>query len=160
MALLVFLALACNKPRESAAVGATLPTSSPDPKPASPLASANGEAVKAALDKLLDLAQNGECSAMAPLIALSHSDTDDDWKRSMRYDVPNERVKVDKECARLQVLVADLKGHKFQDFSQEDESEGQWNIWTVGLQYNDGNTEIHSFAFLPNGNGYLLGDID
>jgi hypothetical protein len=156
--VLACTAVACNAPADG---GATVPAPSATPAPKAIAAdNKDGEAVKAAVEQLFALAQLGDCGAMSSVIALSHTDTDQDWKRSLRYDSPTERVMADKECARLQVLVADLKAHRFIEFAQEDESEGQWNIWVVELQYNDGNAEQHSFAFLPSGNGYLLGDID
>lgn len=128
------------------------------PKPA-PVA-AGGEAVKAAVEQLFDFAKKGDCAAMAPLLALRNSNTAEDWKRGLRYDMPKEKVMVDKQCAQLQVIMAGLKTYDYKEFAQETESEGEWNIWVLDMQYEDGSKEERAFAFLKNGNGYILGDID
>jgi hypothetical protein len=160
IALLLSLALACNKPTPAAAPDPQPPVGSGQDTPPKPSNPAAGEPVKAVLEQVIALAKQGDCAALAPFLVLRHTDAADDWKRSLRYDTPAERVMADKECARLQVLFTDLKAHTYQDFAQEDESEGQWNIWTLDLQYNDGSSEAHAFAFLPLGNSYVLGDID
>jgi hypothetical protein len=155
-ASLMLLLMACNQP---AGTGVQLP---PTPKPILEpgKTTEGGEPVKKAVEQLLDLAKVGDCAAMAPLLALRQSNTDQDWKRGMRYDTPTERAAVDKQCAQLQVIMTGLKAHTYKEFAQEKESEGEWNIWTVEMLYEDGSQEDRAFAFLRNGNGFILGDID
>lgn len=159
-ASLLILLAACNKPAEVAG------SSPSNAKPAATIEGvsaddvAGGEDVKAAVEQLFDLAKKGECAPMAPLIALRNTDTDQDWKRGLKYDVPNERAQTEKQCAELQVMMNGISNYTFKEFVQENESEGNWNIWVVAMHYEDGSEEQHSFAFLPNGNGYILGDID
>ncbi len=162
MPLLAILALvfvfmqACDKP----AATATEPTVVAEVPAEAVTPSADGKAVRSAVEQLLDAAKNGDCAAMAPLLALRDTDTPEDWKRGMRYETPAEKVAVDKQCAQLQVIVTGLKTYDFKEFAQEKESEGNWNIWVLDMQYEDGTQEKRSFAFLAQGNGYILGDID
>lgn len=158
VALVFVLMQACNKP---AAQPVTVPTLMPDAQPkavAAPVA--GGQAVKAAVEKLFEVAKSGDCAAMAPLLALRNTNTPEDWMRGMRYETAAEKVAVDKQCAQLQVIVTDLKTYDFKEFVQEKESEGEWNVWVMDLHYEDGSQEERSFAFLSHGNGYILGDID
>lgn len=156
LAALIVLASACNKtPATTSNPPADKPVTTPKPTEGG-----EGDAVKAAVQQLLDLATAGNCAAMAPLLALNNSNTPEDWKRGMNYDTPKEKVAVDKQCAKLQVIVTGLKDYTFEEFSKEKESEGEWNIWVVAMHYEDGSDETRTFAMLAQGNGYLLGDID
>ncbi len=158
-ALLILLLMACNQPATTSATGG--PVAEPPKAILEPGGTAEGgEPVKKAVEQLLDLAKVGDCAAMAPLLALRQSNTDQDWKRGMRYDTPTERAAVDKQCAQLQVMMTGIKTHTYKEFAKEKESEGEWNIWTVEMLYEDGNQENRAFAFLRNGNGFILGDID
>jgi hypothetical protein len=123
-------------------------------------ATANGEAVKATLEKMFELAKSGNCAQMASMFALRNSNTEEDWKRGLRYDVPAEKANAEKNCAQIQAMMMGLKAYTFLEFVQEKESEGEWNIWTVRMDYEDGSHEEKAFAFLPAGNGFILGDID
>lgn len=155
---MLFLSLAACKDSTPPANSPTTEVPPATPPPATTAVGA--DAVKAAVQQLLDLATAGDCAAMAPMIALSHTNTADDWKRGMNYATPAEKIAVDKQCAMLQVIVTDMKDYQFKEFSQEKESEGEWNIWVVEMKYADGSAEERAFAMLAQGNGYLLGDID
>lgn len=50
--------------------------------------------------------------------------------------------------------------YPFREFAQETESEGEWKIWVLDMQYEDGSTVERAFAFLKSGTGYILGDLD
>lgn len=160
LSALTLLALACNQP--VAVSGKTDPPSvaAIDSQPATPTTAADGEPVKQALHLILNLAKIGDCANMAPLLAFQEGEGSDIWHRGLRYDVIEEQLAAEKECAKLQVLVTGLQGYTFQEFSSEQEDEGEWLIWKVALQYQDGETDEKIFAFLRVPKGYLLGDID
>lgn len=144
------------------------PSPSPKPQPPAPPTATHhstatipdGQAVKAALDTVLALARAGNCVDMAPLLAFHGERSSDAWHRALRYEVEAEKLEVEKECAKLQVLVTGLASHTCEEFATEVEDEGEWLIWKVTLAYQDGDTELRSFAFLQVKGTYLLGDIN
>ena len=114
---------------------------------------------EAALRNLFNLAKDGNCKAMAPMLVF-RGDGAEKWKRSLNYAQASERVDVEKQCGILQVLHMNLDKMDFIQFIQEKESEGLWNIWEVKLQYEDASHETKFFAFLEENGTFLLGDID
>lgn len=115
---------------------------------------------KATLDRLFALAKDGNCKGMPSMLIYRGENKAEMWKRSLSYSNPDERIEIEKRCGILQVLVMDLKETTFVEFSQEQESEGLWNIWEVKMDYLDGSAEKKFFAFLPINGGYALADID
>lgn len=156
----ILLLGACTQPVKPPAVNGGKPadTLAAPPKPSTSQADAG--AVKRALLDLLELAKAGDCAGLAPSIALRVGTGDDVWHRGLRYEVEEEKLEADKECAMLQVIVTGLQETRFLEFTTVDEREGEWLVWNVELKYADGTVEQKAFAFL-NANGlYLLGDID
>ncbi|MFM2376496.1 MAG: hypothetical protein RLZZ165_1593 [Bacteroidota bacterium] len=135
---------------------------SPSDTVAQPVQVASGDAgggpAKEALNLILDLAKAGDCETIAPLLA--YKSGADAWKRGMHYNVLEERLEAEKECAKLEVIVAGLQHLEFLEFSTDVEREGEWLIWIVKLSYEDGTTEEKAFAFLNVSGIHLLGDID
>jgi hypothetical protein len=122
--------------------------------------SAEGEAVKAALEHLFEVAKTADCEKLAGLLVCKDGPEDQAWKRTLRYDLSAEKLAADKQCAMLQVLTTDLKSQSYKTFSQETAKEGQWYVWVVALAYADGSEEEKTFGFLKIDGSFALGDID
>ena len=101
-----------------------------------------------------------ESNTTSPLLVYREGDGNDAWHRGLRYEIPEEQLAAEKECAKLQVLVTGLQAHEYLEFATEKEREGEWLIWKVALHYQDGENDEKVFAFLKIGAQYLLGDID
>jgi hypothetical protein len=120
----------------------------------------DGKPVQAALDSILHHARQGDCEGMAPWLVFKSGNTAETWKRSLRYNDDEEQLAIEKECAKLQVLVTGLQDYSYVEFASTQDAEGEWLIWKVKLNYQDGENEASTFAFLKVGDRYLLGDIE
>jgi hypothetical protein len=121
---------------------------------------AGGEPIKEVLNQILTFAKAGDCAGMAPMLAYHEGKGSDTWHRGLNYEVLEEQLAAEKECAKLQVIVTGLQNHTFQEFATAQEAEGEWLVWKVKLQYQGEETDERAFAFLKVGDSYLLGDID
>lgn len=158
--LLSFLGFACQPSTKSNAAKPSTLTVSADSVAINETTLPDGEPIKAALDSIFAHARLGDCIGMATKLVYKEGDGSDTWHRGMRYDVPEEQLATEKECAKLQVLVTGLQEHRYLEFATAKEKEGEWLIWKVALQYQDGESDEKVFAFLKIGEDYLLGDID
>ena len=120
----------------------------------------DGKPVQASLDSIIHHARMGDCEGMASWLVFKTGNSAESWKRSLRYDDAQEQLAVEKECAKLQVLVTGLQDYAYLEFATTQEKEGEWLIWKVKLLYQDGESEVSTFAFLKVANSYLLGDIE
>lgn len=165
--LLLGLGVACSSGSEQGSTAdkrATAPaTEKPvpaDPEPQPAATSGAAKEVRETVEELFEICQNGDFSQAAALLVYRGDDPERKWKSPMNYEKESERLDVNKRCAQLQVLLTGLKSHEFLEFFQETESEGEWNIWTMAFEYEDGTREEQSLAFLRVDQAYLLGDID
>lgn len=156
--LIPMLALAaCSQPAQQTSAGGNTSSANTSPAPVVEK-EGGGEELKEPLNQLLELAKQGNCKAMDGKLA--RHEKSGPWKHSLSYSDEQERLEIEKMCAKLQVMVAGLDHVEFAEFIRETESEGEWNVWEVVLHYQDGSSEKNAFAFLPSDQGYLLGDID
>ncbi|MEY3442967.1 MAG: hypothetical protein RLZZ519_1248 [Bacteroidota bacterium] len=158
--LLLAFGFACQSGTKSSATDPTKTVLPADSEATNVATTRDGEPIKAALDSIFDHAMHGDCIGMASMLVYKEGDGSDTWHRGMRYEVPEEQLATEKECAKLQVLVTGLQEHRYLEFATEQEKEGEWLLWKVALQYQDGESDEKVFAFLKVGEDYLLGDID
>jgi len=115
-----------------------------------------------ALDNLMALASTRETTIeqFAPFIIARGEDDNREWKEPADPSRPDERLFVESALASVRYLMEASRGdYEIEGYESEDESEGEWNVLHVRFDTHE-MEERRSFAFLPIGETFLLGDID
>lgn len=112
-------------------------------------------AVQAHLDALLAAMRDGPTArSLAPYLVARGGDEAREWR--VPADPVRERAWVEnvlRELARLPLGA----GYRIDEFVVEPESEGTWHVLRV--EFDDPERTEAEFAFLPIGEGFLLGDL-
>lgn len=119
-----------------------------------------GEQAMETLQTLFALVLSDAHDSAAHYIAYRGLERSDDFTRAFNYASPDERVEVDKVCTKIKVMLHNLAETRFLEFSTENESEGEWQVWQVEFVQADGNSTQAAFALLDAQGQLLLGDID
>ena len=117
--------------------------------------------VVAAFEHLLAQAEDPATTAEAftPLI-VARDGEDRAWKAPADPSRPDERRGGEQILTRLRTLIHETRGeYEVIGFESERESEGTWHVLHVHFSGQDDDERL-SFAFLPIGPAFLLGDID
>lgn len=161
--LVLFCACAPKEKGSSEPQTAKAPTEkkvAPQPAPSDNLLAQDKKLVQQAVEQLFEVCRDNDFSQAADLLVYRGDNAERKWKSAYRWENEDEQLAVSSQCAKIQVMLTDLDSYDFKEFFKENESEGEWNIWVVDMNYSDGSTEEMSFAYLRVKNNFLLGDID
>lgn len=117
-----------------------------------------GESVRETLETMFDMSRSGKNEEM--LVAYRGDDKDRRWSEPYNYEIPEEKLEIEKVAAKLEVILTGMTDIDYTSFIMESESEGVWHVWLTKITYEDGSEEEVAFAFLPVGDAFMLGDID
>jgi len=96
----------------------------------------------------------------APSIVARGDDGDREWKVPADPSRPDERRFVEGAMESIHTLMEASRGdYEIEGYESEEESEGTWHVLSVRFDTHE-MEERRSFAFLPIGGSFLLGDID
>jgi len=114
-----------------------------------------------ALEQLLTAASgNTTVDAFAAFVVARGGDEEREWKAPADPGIPTERQFVESSISTIrQLLEASRNDYEIEGYESEEESEGEWNVLHVRFDTHE-MEERRSFAFLPIGESFLLGDID
>jgi len=114
-----------------------------------------------ALEQLLTVASgNTTVDAFAAFVVARGGDEEREWKAPADPGIPAERQFVESSISTIrQLLEASRNDYEIEGYESEEESEGEWNVLCVRFDTHEVE-ERRSFAFLPIGESFLLGDID
>lgn len=98
--------------------------------------------------------------AFAALVVARGDDEDREWKAPADPNRPDERRFVESALESIRTLMEASRGDfEIEGYESEEESEGTWHVLRVRFDTHE-MEEHRSFAFLPIGGSFLLGDID
>ncbi len=116
--------------------------------------------VKNQLRNLIQLVRVQDNKSCAPLMVYRGENLKRKWKDTCNYSFEEDKLHVDKNVARIRMLLDESHSHTFVAYRSDRESEGIWHVVETEFDLVEGKIRTVSFAFLKIGNTYCLGDID
>lgn len=150
----------CSEGTDSGKITNAQPTTEKVGEKQRPADNGSAETVKSALQELIRSCNEGDYKRAGELMIYRGENVDMKWKEPVNYLNEEDKPYVEKTCAQLQAVLHGSKELVFKEFITEEESEGIWHIWLVNIIYTDGQEKETSFAFLPFGDKFGLGDMD
>ncbi len=124
------------------------------------LMSEDQERAEQTFQHLIELFSDRDHELAADLMLYKGADDARAYRATCTYDTPGDRAIVDRMSEIFRYRMDGLDHFEAVGFEKKDEPEGEWNVLSVELRFQDGKVEPATVTFLRIRNQFLLADFE